>query len=263
MKHRAATRALILLGLVAVPQPAPAQAQAQVQARDSTSSPSWRFSGSDAAMASGSTAVALGLLPFDATVARRVDRVVRDTPRLSSVAQYSGVFGDPGAAVLAGALLVGGRLAGQPGIAATGVHGIEALAVSSVITASLKKIVGRARPNAVSDYSAFTFSPLRPQPGYASLPSGHATAAFTLAAVVHQEVAHADRFRTHPQWRRAITGVAYGLAAATAGSRLVERKHWASDVVLGAGIGVVSGRWLTRWRQQAPRHPIERWLIGG
>ena len=250
-------RALLLCAL------APVTSIAQAQARDSTPSPAWRLTGADAAFAGGTTAVALGLLPFDAAVARRVDRAVGDTPRLSSVAQYSGVFGDPGAAVIAGALLVGGRLTGQQGLAATGVHGIEALAVSSIITASLKKLVGRARPNAVSDYAALTFSPLRPRPGYASLPSGHATAAFTLAAVVQQEMAHAVRFQAHPGWRRALTGAAYGVAAATAGSRLVERKHWASDVVLGAGIGVVSGRWLTRWRRQAPRHPVERWLIGG
>jgi membrane-associated phospholipid phosphatase len=236
---------------------------AGAQPADSVVTPAWHPTGRDLAMAGGATAVALGLLPVDARLARSIDRRVADSPRLSSWAQYSGVFGDPGAAVIAGTLLVGGRLSGQRGIAATGLHGIEALAVSSAITTSLKKLVGRARPNAVTDYTAFTFSPLQPKPGYASLPSGHATAAFTLAAVVHQEVAHAERFRSHPAWRRALTGVAYGLATATAGSRLVERKHWASDVVLGAGIGVVSGHWLTRWRRQAPRTRVERWLIGG
>jgi membrane-associated phospholipid phosphatase len=257
MRRLTARRALLLLALTA------ATREGGAQAADSARQAAWRFTRTDGIRAGTTTAAALALLPFDAAVARRVDRVVGDTPRLSSAAQYSGVFGDPGAAVIAGALLVGGRLTGQQGIAATGVHGIEALAVSSVITASLKKLVGRARPNAVSDYAALTFSPLRPRPGYASLPSGHATAAFTLAAVVQQELTHAERFRSHPAWRRALTGGAYGLAAATAGSRLVERKHWASDVVLGAGIGVVSGRWLTRWRRQAPRHPVERWLIGG
>jgi len=257
MRRLTARRALLLLVLTA------AARESGAQAADSARQAAWRFTRTDAIRAGTTTAVALALLPFDATVARRVDRVVMDTPRLSSAAQYSGVFGDPGAAVIAGAFLLSGRLTAHQGLAATGVHGIEALAVSSVITASLKKVVGRARPNAVADYSAFTFSPLQPQPGYASLPSGHATAAFTLAAVVHQELVHAEYFRSHPAWRRTLTGVAYGLATATAGSRIVERKHWASDVVLGAGIGMVSGRWLTRWRQQAPRHRVERWLIGG
>ena len=41
-------------------------------------------------------------------------------------------------------------------------------------------------------------------------------------------------------------------AALTAASRVYDHKHWASDVLLGAGIGTVGGLMTVRWHD---RHP--------
>ena len=66
------------------------------------------------------------------------------------------------------------------------------------------------------------------QPLTSSFPSGHASAAFMAATLL------ADRSRVKPAW--------YGLASIVAASRIHVRIHHASDVVVGAGIGLALGR---------------------
>ena len=66
------------------------------------------------------------------------------------------------------------------------------------------------------------------QPLTSSFPSGHASAAFMAATLL------ADRSRVKPFW--------YGLAAIVAASRIHVRIHHASDVVVGAGLGLALGR---------------------
>jgi membrane-associated phospholipid phosphatase len=70
----------------------------------------------------------------------------------------------------------------------------------------------------------------RPDGGRYSFPSGHASAAFATAAVIQR----------HYGWKVAIP--AYGLATYVGTSRLSENRHFASDVIFGAAIGIVSGR---------------------
>ena len=60
--------------------------------------------------------------------------------------------------------------------------------------------------------------------------SGHSAAAFTFAEVLHQE------FKEKP-WI-AISG--YALATSVAAMRIANNKHWLSDVLVGAGIGMLS-----------------------
>lgn len=69
--------------------------------------------------------------------------------------------------------------------------------------------------------------------GYSSFPSGHTSEAFASAELMRME------FReTHP-W----LGVAgYLMAGATGYLRMYNNKHWISDVITGAGIGIASTR---------------------
>lgn len=73
---------------------------------------------------------------------------------------------------------------------------------------------------------------LRPDSSdYHSLPSGHTASAFVAATIVHKE------FRHLGPWY----GVgAYTLATGVAAFRMLNNKHWLSDVVTGAGIGVLA-----------------------
>ncbi|UOQ98344.1 phosphatase PAP2 family protein [Hymenobacter sp. 5317J-9] len=64
-----------------------------------------------------------------------------------------------------------------------------------------------------------------------SFPSGHTAQAFLAASIVHTE------FRDKSQWY----GVgAYTIATSVAALRMINDKHWQSDVVAGAGFGILS-----------------------
>jgi membrane-associated phospholipid phosphatase len=115
--------------------------------------------------------------------------------------------------VALGAYIVG-RASHHPRLGLFGADLVDAQVVNSVLTHSLKLAVNRARPNG-SHYS---------------FPSGHTSAAFTAAAVV----------QTHYGWK--IAAPFYVLGAYVGVSRMVDRQHFASDVIFGAAIGTVAGR---------------------
>jgi membrane-associated phospholipid phosphatase len=64
-----------------------------------------------------------------------------------------------------------------------------------------------------------------------SFPSGHTTVAFTGAHLLFRE------YRHQSPW---IGVGGYVAATATGALRVVNRRHWVSDVVTGAGIGILS-----------------------
>jgi membrane-associated phospholipid phosphatase len=64
-----------------------------------------------------------------------------------------------------------------------------------------------------------------------SYPSGHTATAFVAASIVHKE------YRYRSQW----FGVgAYAIATSVAAFRMLNNKHWQSDVIAGAGVGLLS-----------------------
>lgn len=65
-----------------------------------------------------------------------------------------------------------------------------------------------------------------------SFPSGHTATAFMLATMLHKEYGV-----TQSPWY-SVGG--YTVATATAVSRMINNKHWFSDVLVGAGIGILS-----------------------
>jgi membrane-associated phospholipid phosphatase len=130
---------------------------------------------------------------------------------------------DPGAAVgdapaLGGAslgILAVGKLAGDQRLAALGSDLVRSLIVSGSITQVLKLATHRERPDGSSQMS---------------FPSGHASASFAMATVAQG--------RYGPR-----VGVpAYCVAAWIAASRLNENKHYLSDVIFGAAVGIAAGR---------------------
>lgn len=64
-----------------------------------------------------------------------------------------------------------------------------------------------------------------------SFPSGHSALAFALAGVVHHE------FKNTSPW---ISVLGYTSATVTGAMRILNNKHWYSDVLVGAGIGILS-----------------------
>jgi membrane-associated phospholipid phosphatase len=79
-----------------------------------------------------------------------------------------------------------------------------------------KSLTGRERPDG-SNYHSF--------------PSGHTATAFVAAEFLHQE------YKDKSAW---ISAGGYGMATLIGISRIYNNKHWVSDVIAGAGIGILS-----------------------
>jgi len=142
-----------------------------------------------------------------------------------------------GTSVIIGSLYLGGRLARDKRLAGTSLTAAKAFIVSTVCTQVIKQLTHRHRPyqDAIPDHAQWEgpFADIH----YNSFPSGHSTAAFSLATVFALEY-------SHTVW---VPVLAYTLAAGTAVSRLYDNDHWASDVVIGSAIGFVTGRFM--WKQ--------------
>ena len=91
-------------------------------------------------------------------------------------------------------------------------------ALSGFITDRLKVNTHSLRPDG-SDYLSF--------------PSGHTTAAFTAAEFLHQE------YKDKSPW---ISIAGYTIAATVGTMRMLKNHHWMSDVLAGAGVGILSVR---------------------
>jgi membrane-associated phospholipid phosphatase len=100
---------------------------------------------------------------------------------------------------------------------------IEATLLSEGITELIKVSVRRERPIRDDGTRASGFA----------FPSGHAAGTFAAATVLQQ----------HLGWKWAVP--TYTIASYVAMSRLVDDRHWASDVVAGATEGIIVGRSVT------------------
>jgi membrane-associated phospholipid phosphatase len=128
------------------------------------------------------------------------------------------------------AVYVAGGIAGSSTVKSTAVQAGAAAALATAVTGGLKYTFGRTRP-----YAARTSFDFHPFSGASSFPSGHTAVAFALATAVANQ--------THDGWSDYVL---YGAASLTALSRINDNKHWASDVLVGALVGHLSARWVSR-----------------
>ncbi len=138
-----------------------------------------------------------------------------------------------------------GVLTGNDRIRRSGERIGAGLLVAGTLVVVTKEIVGRHRPDLTG--GAYRFKPFSGNDGW---PSGHTTMAFALATSVSDEV------HSTP-----VTIGLYGAAALTGWSRLNDNRHWLSDVLAGAALGVTSAKLMGgRWRVfgvGAPRFLLE------
>ncbi len=113
------------------------------------------------------------------------------------------------------------------GLGAAGVAGKHAPGQQTVLL-----LLSGALANGVSLGLKGTVGTLRPDGTAAnSFPSGHTTNAFVAAEFLHQEYKHRSGWYS-------VAG--YSVAGATGVLRVLNNRHWLSDVLAGAGIGMLS-----------------------
>ena len=118
-----------------------------------------------------------------------------------------------------------GRAKDQPKVSHVGMDLIQALALNEGMVQSIKYATRRERPDGS---------------GKNSFPSGHASDTFAFATALER----------HLGWKGAVP--AYVFSSYVAISRLPDNKHWFSDVVFGAGVGIIAGRTVTRHGREFP-----------
>jgi hypothetical protein len=109
----------------------------------------------------------------------------------------------------------------------------EALAVTGAATGWVKVLVRRPRPFLFTDSAAHYWEP----DAGLSFPSGHASVAFAGAAA-YASMLHR---RGLSEGRGTEIGLLFGAAAVTSGLRVIAHKHFPTDVLAGAGLGVAVG----------------------
>lgn len=146
------------------------------------------------------------------------------TRKLSASARVEAAL-DPGRvlgglpAQLAGAVATYavGRVTNNTDVTHTGSDLIRALTLAQALTQGIKLAARRTRPDGTS----------------LSFPSGHTASAFATAAVLER----------HYGWKAGVP--AYALAGYIGASRLSENRHYLSDVIFGATVGIVAARTVT------------------
>jgi undecaprenyl-diphosphatase len=109
-----------------------------------------------------------------------------------------------------------------------------AVGVPALVTTVIKHVLGRARPYIEPPGHPFTFMPFNLDSNYASLPSGHATTAGSVAFAIA-----ALWPRTQPfMWFYVLTIMF---------SRVVLMSHHPSDVIAGALVGTLFAALVRRW----------------
>jgi membrane-associated phospholipid phosphatase len=219
------------------------------------------FTWRDGALAAGFAGLTVAMFPADRAIAQHLqDSSTQASHFLKNASKGVQYVADPGSVVIGVSMYVVGRIANWREVADLGLHGTEAVALSGVITGVAKDAAGRARPYVSADTSPHDFGfgrGLHKGGGYQSFPSGHATAAFAAASVVTSE---SQRWWPHLTWL--VAPVMYGGATLVGLSRMYNNAHWASDVVVGAGIGTFSGIKVVRYNHGHTNNRIDRALLG-
>lgn len=116
-----------------------------------------------------------------------------------------------------------GRQLGSPRVAKVGAELVRVQALTEATTYAIKAAVNRTRPDGTAR----------------SFPSGHTASAFGTATVLQSNFG----------WKVGIP--AYALATYVAASRVQMERHYLSDVIMGAAVGIAAGRTVTVGRGRA------------
>jgi membrane-associated phospholipid phosphatase len=203
----------------------------------------------------------IALMSSDERIARRLqtDRYQDNNP-LQDVADVAGHINEK--SLFAAGLVTYGiaRLVDAPRTTTDiAWHTTESIFMASATATLARGILGRSRPFVTADSNAYDyhlgkgFAELR----YRAYPSIHAASAFATASALTAETAR------HSHRAAYIVGpIAYSLAALPGLARMYGDKHWASDILMGAALGAVTGWATVRYHHHRPGNRLDRIFIG-
>ena len=250
--------ASLLLALVLAPSLATV---ARAQNADSTSSGKPLFTYRDAILAGAFAVTARLVHPLDEHFRDRLqDSSTQANRKLQTLATFVRTTATPGSYVIGTTMYAVGRIAKNQKLASLGLHGTEALIIGEGVAGVVKMTVGRQRPS-VDPGNPNSYGFMRGLSGgdtYRSFPSGHTVSAFAAAAAVTAETS-----RNAPNTRWLVGPVMYGGAALVGISRMYNNRHWASDVIVGAGIGTFAGLKVVRFNDSHTGNRVDRFVWNG
>jgi membrane-associated phospholipid phosphatase len=220
-----AVRRIVCASVLAIALAAPAHAQSQEAPRSEAPSFLSLFTKlpDDAKhLFTVGNAVTLGIGGASAfAIHQKDDEIARRSQsweRLDDALSAGTVLGDGGVQAGFGlGIYVVGRFADHAKTAHIGADLVRAQIINALITDGLKPIADRIRPDG----------------GEYSFPSGHTSSAFATAAVLQRRLG----------WKAGVP--AYAMASYVGLSRLTDHKHYPSDIIFGATVGILSGRATT------------------
>jgi len=130
---------------------------------------------------------------------------------------------------LSAAIYTAGEIGHDDGLRKTALLSLESLTTAGLLAWTMKFVFGRARP--YSGESSHSFTPFTLAHHHFSFPSGHATAAFSVATTI--------ALRSKSLF---VDIAAYSLACLAGISRSHDNYHWASDIFVGSVLGYFVAR---------------------
>ena len=135
---------------------------------------------------------------------------------------------------------VAGAALGSDDVRSAAGHALVAAVTGGLAATAIKYTVGRLRPNSGFDSDHYNWFELKDS----SFPSGHTAVAFSVASSLSRDI--------KGRWDDVAL---YGAASLTGLARMNDNKHWMSDVVGGAVVGIFAGKWATRGGRQISASP--------
>lgn len=198
--------------------------------------PEYGFNGMKNSVTQKSNLMILGIAGLGALLAYQFDDQMqaysqREGLLPNRVSKFGNIYGVLGSALLLPAsIIITSKVAGESNreMLEKLEFAVSALVANGVTTIILKKLSGRERPNRSNSRS---------------MPSGHTSQSFAVAAVANE------------LYGNKVGTVAFLIAGLVAISRINDNEHYLSDVIMGAGLGIIIGRGFAKTYQEKKYKP--------
>jgi undecaprenyl-diphosphatase len=163
---------------------------------------------------------------------------LRNRPGMKMFGKASDIGDQPPLYAICGGVLAAGVLTGDRHVAKTGLRMLAAHFLAIRMKNAVKRLVDRTRPRAMADNGRYELRKgRRTDSDFSSFPSGHTASSVAVARAVGRD--YAD-----------LHDPALGLAGAVALAQVVRSKHYTSDLVAGAAIGIAAEVLADKWLEK-------------